>query len=97
MEEEGQLSNRRMFADLDGHQPDAICADAEGAVWAGIYNSGEFRVLDGGTTLRLPAPAYPARSGARWGTSFSCLCSSGRMMTSPPVSATGRSLRSMSK
>jgi len=45
----GVLSNRRLFADLDGRQPDGICADDEGAIWAGIYNTGEFvRVLDGG-------------------------------------------------
>jgi sugar lactone lactonase YvrE len=47
--EGGELSNRRVFADLGGRQPDGICADAEGGIWAGIYNTGEFlRVLDGG-------------------------------------------------
>ena len=47
----GDLSNRRLFADLGDRQPDGICADAEGAIWAGCYNTGEFvRVLDGGTT-----------------------------------------------
>ncbi|MEZ5670127.1 MAG: SMP-30/gluconolactonase/LRE family protein [Alphaproteobacteria bacterium] len=53
---EGELSNRRVFADLGARQPDGICADAEGAIWAGIYNTGEFvRVLDGGTvTHRVP-------------------------------------------
>jgi sugar lactone lactonase YvrE len=45
----GRLSNRRVFADLGTRQPDGICADADGAVWAGIYNTGEFvRILDGG-------------------------------------------------
>jgi sugar lactone lactonase YvrE len=45
----GKLSNRRLYADLGKRQPDGICADAEGAIWAGIYNTGEFvRVLDGG-------------------------------------------------
>lgn len=47
--EAGRLSNRRLFADLGKRQPDGICADAEGAIWAGVYNTGEFvRVLDGG-------------------------------------------------
>lgn len=47
---EGVLSNRRVFADLGERQPDGICADAEGAIWAGCFNTGEFlRVLDGGT------------------------------------------------
>ena len=50
IDEAGGLSNRRVFADLGKRQPDGICADAEGAVWAGVYNTGEFiRVLDGGT------------------------------------------------
>jgi sugar lactone lactonase YvrE len=47
--ERGELSNRRIFADLADRQPDGICADAEGGIWAGIYNTGEFlRLLDGG-------------------------------------------------
>ncbi|MFT2215071.1 SMP-30/gluconolactonase/LRE family protein [Rhizobium giardinii] len=47
--EDGTLHNRRIFADLAGRQPDGICADASGAIWAGIYNTGEFvRVLPGG-------------------------------------------------
>lgn len=45
----GELSNRRVFAELGERQPDGICADAQGAVWAGCFNTGEFiRVLDGG-------------------------------------------------
>jgi sugar lactone lactonase YvrE len=45
----GELGNRRIFADLGQRQPDGLCADAEGAIWVGIYNTGEFvRVLDGG-------------------------------------------------
>jgi sugar lactone lactonase YvrE len=45
----GDLSNRRIFADLGGRQPDGICADRHGAIWAGCYNTGEFvRVLEGG-------------------------------------------------
>ncbi|MGR9235084.1 sugar lactone lactonase YvrE [Rhizobium leguminosarum] len=46
---QGNLGNRRLFADLKGRQPDGICADESGAIWAGIFNTGEFvRVLDGG-------------------------------------------------
>lgn len=33
IEAEGTLSNRRVFAALDGLYPDGICLDAEGAVW----------------------------------------------------------------
>ncbi len=46
---DGVLSNKRTFADLSPRQPDGLCADAEGAIWAGCFNTGEFlRVLDGG-------------------------------------------------
>jgi sugar lactone lactonase YvrE len=49
LDEAGALSNRRIFADLPGRQPDGLCADAEGALWVGSFNSGEFlRVRDGG-------------------------------------------------
>jgi sugar lactone lactonase YvrE len=45
----GELSNRRIFADLGHRQPDGLCADAKGALWVGIYNTGEFvRVESGG-------------------------------------------------
>lgn len=47
---DGSLTNRRLFANLAPRQPDGLCADAEGAIWVGCYNTGEFlRVLDGGT------------------------------------------------
>jgi sugar lactone lactonase YvrE len=46
---DGVLSNKRLFADLGERQPDGICADAEGAIWAGCFNTGEFlRIRDGG-------------------------------------------------
>lgn len=47
---EGGLSNRRIFADTAPRQPDGLCADADGAIWVGFYNTGEFlRIVDGGT------------------------------------------------
>lgn len=47
--EDGRLSDRRLFAYLGERQPDGLCVDAEGGVWAGCYNTGEFlRILDGG-------------------------------------------------
>ena len=52
IDEAGRLSNRRLFADFGKRQPDGICADAEGAIWVGVYNTGEFvRVLDGGKII----------------------------------------------
>jgi sugar lactone lactonase YvrE len=48
--ETGKLSNRRLFADLTGRNPDGILADAEGAIWVPSFNTGEvLRILDGGT------------------------------------------------
>ncbi len=47
--DDGSLSNPRVFADLGDRQPDGLCADAEGAIWVAIFNTGEFlRVVDGG-------------------------------------------------
>jgi sugar lactone lactonase YvrE len=49
VELDGKLSNRRIFVNLGHRQPDGLCADAEGALWVGIYNTGEFvRVEPGG-------------------------------------------------
>jgi sugar lactone lactonase YvrE len=52
IDEQGQLDHRRIFADLGSRQPDGICGDAEGAIWVGCFNTGEFlRVLDGGAII----------------------------------------------
>jgi sugar lactone lactonase YvrE len=48
--DDGTLSDRTLFADLGERQPDGLCLDAEGAVWAGCPIQGEVcRVLPGGT------------------------------------------------
>lgn len=54
----GQLSNKRLFAQLPGRQPDGMCVDADGAIWVCSFNSGEvLRVLEGGViTHRLSFP-----------------------------------------
>lgn len=45
---DGSLSNKRVFAELPGRQPDGICADAHGAIWTCSFNTGEvLRVLEG--------------------------------------------------
>ncbi|RWB08633.1 MAG: SMP-30/gluconolactonase/LRE family protein [Mesorhizobium sp.] len=49
---EGTLSNRRVWADLDGY-PDGICLDAEGAAWyADVPNKHCVRVREGGEVLQ---------------------------------------------
>jgi sugar lactone lactonase YvrE len=50
---DGGLSNRRVWADLDGGAPDGICLDAEGAVWYGdVPNRRCVRVREGGEVLQ---------------------------------------------
>ena len=60
--EDGSLSNKRLFAELPGRNPDGICADAEGAIWVPSFNTAEvFRVLDGGRiTHRASMPGGTA-------------------------------------
>lgn len=50
---DGDLSNRRVWADLKDGYPDGICLDAEGAVWYGdVPNQRCARVLEGGEVLQ---------------------------------------------
>ena len=47
--DDGQLVDRRVFADLAGETPDGICLDAEGAVWfASVGRREVVRVTDAG-------------------------------------------------
>ena len=70
-EPDGSLGSPSVFADLGaGRHPDGLCIDAEGGVWVGCYDSGEFlRVIAGGTvTQRIPIDqgwaVAPALGGA---------------------------------
>ncbi|MFL5661803.1 MAG: SMP-30/gluconolactonase/LRE family protein [Ktedonobacteraceae bacterium] len=50
---DGNLSNRRVWAALEGAAPDGICLDAEGAVWYGdVPNKCCVRVREGGEVLQ---------------------------------------------
>jgi sugar lactone lactonase YvrE len=50
---DGSLSNRRVWAELDGGVPDGICLDADGAVWYGdVPNKRCVRVREGGEVLK---------------------------------------------
>lgn len=49
---DGDLTNQRVWAQLDGAAPDGICIDAEGAVWyADVPNQHCRRVREGGEIL----------------------------------------------
>ena len=50
---DGNLSNRRVWADLHDGVPDGICIDAENAVWyADVPNKRCVRVREGGEVLQ---------------------------------------------
>lgn len=75
---DGNLSNRRIFAELDGRSPDGICIDAEGGIWVACYDTDEFvRVREGGIiTDRVTVPGRRAVAcalgGADGRTLFCC-------------------------
>ena len=53
---DGDLSNRRVWAELDGAAPDGICIDAEGAVWfAEVPGRRCVRIAEGGEVLQTIA------------------------------------------
>jgi sugar lactone lactonase YvrE len=53
IEEDGSLSNRRVWAELGEGVPDGICLDAENAVWYGdVPNKRCVRVREGGEVLQ---------------------------------------------
>ncbi len=53
IEADGDLSNRRVWADLGDGVPDGICLDAENAVWyADVPNKRCVRVREGGEVLQ---------------------------------------------
>jgi sugar lactone lactonase YvrE len=63
---DGSLSDRRLFAKLEGAVPDGICLDAEGAVWSACPASGRVvRVREGG---RMTDAVTTSRKGA-----FACM------------------------
>jgi sugar lactone lactonase YvrE len=54
IDSDGGLSDRRIWADLDGDNPDGICLDAEGAVWyASVPGRHCVRVREGGEVLQV--------------------------------------------
>ncbi len=59
---DGTLSRRRVFAELGSATPDGICLDAEGAVWAASFLTGEFlRVYETGSIRdRIAVPGRSA-------------------------------------
>src|SRR5216684_6760989 len=72
---DGSLSNRRVWADLDGGSPDGICLDAENAVWyADVPNKRCVRVREGGEVLQTIDFDRGCFACALGGTNKSTLC-----------------------
>jgi sugar lactone lactonase YvrE len=73
---DGALTNPRLYADLGERQPDGICVDAEGGIWVGCYNTGEFvRVLDGGEItdiVKFDGNAVACALGGEQGNTLFC-------------------------
>jgi sugar lactone lactonase YvrE len=64
VDEDGKLSGRRVWADLE-HAPDGICADADGTIWvASVPGQRCVRVAEGGEVLN----SVPADRGC-----FACM------------------------
>lgn len=65
----GQLSNRRLYADLGNRTPDGICADAQDGIWISSFETGEFVRLarDGEITNVISVPGHIAFSCALGG------------------------------
>ena len=65
--EDGSLSNRRVWAQLEKAMPDGICLDAEGAIWVASPVSNEvLRVREGGEVterIRVAAQAIACMLG----------------------------------
>jgi sugar lactone lactonase YvrE len=79
--EDGALSNRRVWAQLEKAVPDGICLDAEGAIWAASPMSGEvLRVREGGEVaerIRVASQAIACMlGGPRRTTLFVCTAES---------------------
>lgn len=49
---DGELSNRRTWASLEGSSPDGLCLCADGTIWVSSFEQGEFiRVREGGVVV----------------------------------------------
>lgn len=79
---DGKLSNRRLWADLNGRVPDGICLDAEGAVWVACPPTNEaVRVREGGKVeevVTFDRGAYACMLGGEKGNDlFVLICKQG--------------------
>jgi len=90
---DGELTNRRVWADLPGAAPDGICLDAKGAIWyADVPNQHCRRVREGGeilATIPLPDGAFDCAISADQQTLYAVTAD----YTDPEAMFTGRTGR----
>ncbi len=69
--EDGSLSARRIWADLDDAVPDGVCLDADDGIWVASPSERQaFRVIEGGSVterINLPDPAFACMLGGHDG------------------------------
>ncbi|BEK96475.1 SMP-30/gluconolactonase/LRE family protein [Nocardia seriolae] len=90
---DGDLSNRRVWADLDTGVPDGICFDREHAVWyADVPNRRCVRVAEGGKvlqTIHLDRGGFACALGGSDGRTLHIVAAEWRGMTEPEMVAPG--------
>ena len=90
---DGDLSGRRVWADLGDGVPDGICMDAENAVWyADVPNQRCVRVAEGGEVLRtveIDRGAFACVLGGPDGTTLFVTAAGWRGMTEAEMVAPG--------
>jgi sugar lactone lactonase YvrE len=89
----GELSGRRVWADLGEGTPDGICTDAENAVWyADVPNQQSVRVAAGGTVLQtvdLDRGGFACALGGPGGTTLFIVAAAWQGMTGQQMVAPG--------
>ncbi|HZE40140.1 MAG TPA: SMP-30/gluconolactonase/LRE family protein [Stackebrandtia sp.] len=89
----GDLSDRRVFADLGDGVPDGICTDASGAVWyADVPHRVCARVADGGEvlqTIELDRGGFACAMGGPDGATLFIVAAEWRGMTDPDMVTPG--------
>ena len=91
---DGELSNRRVWADLGARMPDGICLDVEGAVWFANPGAPEcVRVAEGGEVLQVVEtgdPCFACMLGGPKGTTLFMLTAATSSSEEAAMHRTGR-------
>ncbi|WP_293676593.1 SMP-30/gluconolactonase/LRE family protein [uncultured Phenylobacterium sp.] len=95
----GDLSNRRVWADLGSRAPDGICLDGEGAIWVANPMAPEcVRVAEGGKVLEVidtGQPCYACMLGGDDGKTLFMLTAANSNSEAAAASRTGKVLVAM--